>query len=93
MTERTYSTGEKPKNPIIYRDAVLIIDDIREEPKDTEYPEVNRWSFVITNHYTPAEYIGIQQKRIMELEEGELDNAELIIEILERLGEVEANTL
>lgn len=91
--DRTYSTGERPQNPIIYHDAVLIIDDIREEPKDEQYPEVNRWSFVITEHYTPAEYIGIQQKHIIELEDGTLDNSELIIEILERLGEVEANSL
>ncbi len=44
MTIRTYTTGEQPTNPVMHDKYVFIISDVRAEPPNPEYPEVEVWA-------------------------------------------------
>lgn len=57
MTNRTYTTGEKPENPVLHEKYVFIISDIRQEPTNPEYPEMITWSYTIDEQLTYPEYI------------------------------------
>lgn len=90
MTQRTYTTGEKPRSPLVETDLVYILDDIREEPADPDYPEVKTWSFIITRTVSPKDYITELSDSLGQEQLANLDNAQLIAYILDHIETREA---
>ncbi len=98
MTKRTYSSGDRPKSPII-RDLVYLISDIREEPPHEDHinegqEPVLQWSYVVDEVLELSEYLervtAEKEERDAATDEAIFELDALVCENADRLDKLEA---
>jgi len=75
---RTYCTGERPVNPIIFDKAVIFISDIQDEGVD-EVTGAQKWSYIQDSIKPMSEYMPILKA------EAVTESYENTIELIEEL--------